>query len=453
VNWARCALSCAVLVTGLASPLFAQDVERTTVRYDENRSSCNDDSNARVKCVSIDSDREIYTTFGLDLRARYEGLQNNNFLESADDGYLWLRAMPRVDLHAGPFRFFAQPIAGYAVGVEPAAGAIDQTGLDLLQGFAEVQIGMGRVSALTVRGGRALVALGSERLVGTRYGPNSPQSFDGFRASFRRPHMMIDLLHVRPVLTGVEDFDDRTSKTKRLKAVYGTIGDPSAIGLDIYWLNYRDQEALYGGVRAIETRSTYGLRYYGSKGAVGWNWEAMLQGGRFDNKRISAWSVATETSIALSDLPLRPRIRMRANIASGDRNPDDRKLGTFNAMFPKGKYFGELSPLGPRNIYNVQPDISFDLNTALNLSLAFGMFWRASIDDGIYDLPGNEIRSARDGRARSIGKQSEIAMEWQVQPSMSYAASFSLFRPGRYLRQAGAKSSIALIGLEASYKF
>jgi hypothetical protein len=63
---------------------------------------------------------------------------------------------------------------------EPAAGATDQSRLDLLQGFAEVDLG-----PLTLRGGRQMVSLGTERLVGTRYGPNTPLAFDGARLLVR----------------------------------------------------------------------------------------------------------------------------------------------------------------------------------------------------------------------------------------------------------------------------
>jgi hypothetical protein len=90
--------------------------------------------------------------------------------------YLWARALPYADLHVGPLRAFVQPMASFAAGVKPAAGATDQSRLDLLQGFGEVDLG-----PLTLRGGRQMVSLGTERLVGTRYGPNTPLAFDGAR--------------------------------------------------------------------------------------------------------------------------------------------------------------------------------------------------------------------------------------------------------------------------------
>jgi len=46
-----------------------------------------------------------------------------------------------------------------------------------------------------------------------------------------------------------------------------------------------------------------------------------------------------------------------ATVPSGDNNPNDKDLQTFNPLFPKGKYFGELSLLGPYNLINLHPSI------------------------------------------------------------------------------------------------
>lgn len=432
---------------------MACDQAPTKVPSGAEWSLCHGNGGDRIESDMPDSNNEIYATIGMETRARYEGYANNNFDASADDGFLWVRAMPYADLHAGPLRLFVQPIAGYAFGVEPAKGPIDQTGLDLLQAFAELDIQIEGGSTIALRGGRALVALGSERLVGRRYGPNIPQSFDGLGATFKHQGSTLQILRIRPVQARLNNFDDLTSRSKQLDAVYVTVGNQSDSGLDMYWMRYRDKAAAYGGLTGIELRRTFGLRFYGSQSDVEWNWEAMVQNGRFENQRIRAWSIATETSVSLSTIRYEPRLRLRANISSGDRNPGDQKLGTFNAMFPKGKYFGELSPIGPRNIYNLNPDLTFNLTENLNIALAFGMFWRTSISDGVYDLPGNELRGTRNGGSRFIGNQFETTIEWQAQPTLSFAASFSMFRPGPFLKQAGAKASITMVGLEASYKF
>ena len=75
--------------------------------------------------------------------------------------------------------------------------------------------------------------------------------------------------------------------------------------------------------------------------------------------------------------------------------------GTFNTLVPKGKYFGELTPIGPSSIVNLQPGVEFELGAGVTLGLIGTAYWRASRDDGLYDIPGQLIRQAAGSRARS----------------------------------------------------
>lgn len=447
----------ALLTALLPLAAQAQEVAQTNLRYDEDWSVLHDaprEGWRQAKYIPLAKDGSAYLTLGGEARARFEGFDDNIWGDPPvpDDGYLWLRVLSHADLHAGPARVFVQGIAGYARGVGAGKGPADGTGIDLLQGFADVRVPLGGADSLTLRGGRELVALGSERLVGIRYGPNIPQAFDGVRAIADIGPVRLDAFHLRPVAIGAGNFDDRTSKTRRLDGLYATITPARDVGIDAYWLGYANEEARFGGRTGHETRDTFGLRFFGKRGDLGWNWEAMLQRGQFAGDRIRAWSLATETTWSFSQLPLKPRVRLRANIASGDRDPADRRLGTFNALFPKGKYFGELSPIGPRNIVNVHPSIDLDLGRGVSLELVAARFWRESRGDGIYDIPGGLIRPAGGSDARHIGDQVEISAGWQASALLSFTASLSAFRPGDYIRDTGLARTIHMVGAEAMLK-
>lgn len=447
----------ALLAALLPLAAQAQEVAQTNLRYVEDWSVLRDatrDGWREAKYIPITNDGAVYLTVGGEARARYEAFDNNLWGDppAPDDGYLLLRLMPHADLHAGPARVFVQGIAGYARGVGAGKGPADETGIDLLQGFADLRVPLGGADSLTLRGGRELVALGSERLVGIRYGPNIPQAFDGARAIADIGPVRVDAFHLRPVAIGAGDFDDRTSKTRRLDGLYATVTPAKDIGIDAYWLGYTNADARFGGRTGHETRDTFGLRFFGRRGDLGWNWEAMLQRGRFDGMPIRAWSLATETAWRFSQAPLTPRIRLRANIASGDRNPSDDRLGTFNALFPKGKYFGELSPIGPRNIVNLHPSVDFDFGKGVTVELAAARFWRESRGDGIYDIPGGLLRAAGASDARHIGDQVEISAGWQASALLSFTASLSAFRPGAYIRDTGPGRTIHMVGAEAVLK-
>ncbi|MFY8194991.1 MAG: alginate export family protein [Novosphingobium sp.] len=447
----------AALVTaslGLALPAHAQEPARTNLRYDEDWSA----QPPGPKNLRLDSQGHFRLTVGVELRARQESYADPMWGDAADDGYLWLRAMPFADLHAGPVRAFVQPIFAIARGVGGGNGPADQTGLDLVQGFVEARLLSSGRDDLTFRAGRALVALGSERLVGLRYGPNVPQPFDGLRLAWKHGAFKADLLDLGAVETKPGNFNDRGTKRRQLRAVYATVATRQAGSFDLYWISFRNRSARFGGLIGDERRETFGLRMSGGKplgrsARIGWNWETMVQRGRFAGLPIKAWSQATETSLAFPNAALSPRVRLRANYASGNAEASDDKIGTFDALFPKGRYFGELTPVGPRNIVNLHPSIDIAPSASVNVELSVAAFWRASTGDGIYDVPGQLIRPAGNSRDRHIGNQIEMGVSWQATQTIAISGSIARFGSGRFLRQTGSADPIYMAGLEAAYKF
>lgn len=445
----------ALLMMATSMPVVAQTSEAwqaptlTNTRYDEDWSKLADPANhdgrwtERFKYIPLGENAWLST--GIELRARSESFDNNLWggADAPDDRYLWLRAMPYADLHVGRLRAFVQPIAAYAVGVAPSAGPIDQSRIDLLQGFGEVDLG-----PVTVRAGRQMLSLGTERLIGTRYGPNVPLAFDGARADVALGKAQVSLIAVKAVQSGPGNFDDATSDTKALWGAYATLPE-----LDLYYLGYRNRAARFGGIDGRELRHSIGLRSHGVRGLWRWNIEGVAQFGHFAGQRIAAWTIGTEIGRSFATLPLSPDATLRFNIVSGDRKAGDGRLNTFNALFPKGKYFGELSPVGPTNIISVNPRINGALGGGVSASLAAMAYWRASRADGVYDIPGNLIRPAGDANARFIGRQAEMTLAWQVNPEWELSTSLSAFTPGAFIRQTGPAKTIAMLGMESNFRF
>lgn len=388
---------------------------------------------------------EAWLSTGIELRARSESYRDNLWGDAPapDDSYLWVRALPYADLHVGRVRTFVQPIAAYAVGVAPSAGPVDQTRVDLLQGFGEVDLG-----AVTLRAGRQMLSLGTERLIGTRYGPNVPLAFDGIRGDVTVGRAQLSLLAMKPVQPGAGTFDDRSSPTRSPWGAYVRLPE-----LDLYYLGYRNRAARFGDVAGRELRHSLGLRAYGSRGAWHWNVEGVAQFGRFDRQRIFAWTVGSEVGRQFEALPFSPDATLRFNVISGDGRKNDDRLGTFNALFPKGKYFGELSPVGPTNIVSVNPRISGALGGGVSASLAAMAYWRYSRADGVYDIPGNLIRAPGASRARFIGKEAEATLAWQATPEWELSTSLSAFTPGAFIRETGTARTIVMLGLESNFRF
>jgi hypothetical protein len=409
-----------------------------------------------LKYIPLGTD--AYLTTGVEARVRVEAFENDLWGDSPapDDAYLWTRALPYADLHVGKVRVFGQLAVIDSVGAAPRPTPIDETGIDLLQGFVEVA--HGDRNKVTLRGGRFLLGLGYERLVTTRWGPNTPLAFDGGLAVLEAGQKWrAQALYVRPVDAGTRDFDDATSGSRSLWGLYTTRRGLAVAGgktdIDVYYLGYRNTLAQFSGRSGREVRHTLGLRAAGKAGAWDWDWEAFYQFGSFAGLDISAWSLGTITGRTFGKAPLKPRVALSAAVISGDRNPQDGRLGTFNPLFPRGKYFGELSPLGPLNLLLAQPSVRFSISPEVALTLATSGYWRQSTSDGIYSIPGQLLRPAGGSNARYIGTEVEIAADWAPKRWLSFGAGFAAFKAGRFLSETGRDQTILFGGAQAMVRY
>jgi len=394
----------------------------------------------------------LVVTLSAEARLRYESFADPAWGDDTDDGYLWLRLISSAKVEAGATSIFVEPIIGYANGVASGPGPIAATGIDLLQAHADYSLNLSPGTRLRFSRGRALIGLGSERLIGRRYGPNIPQPFDGATLRLECGAVRVDAVAVEAVDIGPGDFDDRSGGRRRLRTIYLTAPIAAGFNADLYWIGYRQRGARLGNALGTEQRDTFGLRLFGMRGRLGWNRETMFQRGSFSGQRIAAWSQATETTLALSEEGLLRQLRLRANYASGNRAVTAERLESFNAMFPKGRYFGELTPLGPRNIINFNPAIVLQPIRALQVELNTAAYWRASRTDGIYDLAGQEIRPAGATRTRHVGNLIEANVSLEAADGFNLAASVGEFIAGRFIRQSGSTNTIYRFALEANFE-
>jgi hypothetical protein len=420
---------------------------------------------APLKYIPLDDAGDVYLTLGAELRLRYEWYGNNNWGEGPQDhdGYLWARAMPLADLHMGEnVRVFGQLITAFAYGLDVPKSPVDEDRLDLLQGFADVRLPVpgDHDPAVTLRLGRQLMTYGSGRLIDIRYGPNVLQPFDAAKAFFESERFRLDAFYARPVAPRFGEFDDRTDDDQALWSLYGTLkprpGSP--LGVDLYYIGYLNERAVFADRAGRELRHTLGARVFGEAKGWDWNFEFFYQFGDFDTGGatgdISAWAVASDTGYTFADAPLTPRVALRGNVISGDRDAGDIDVQTFNPLFPRGKYFGDLSPVGPSNLIHVNPYATLHLSDKLQVTGNLTFYWRESTDDGIYPVGGmNLVRPDGGSDARYIGTQAEVLLEYRLNRSFSVSASYSVFTAGKFIEDTGPDKPIHFVGLDATYRF
>jgi hypothetical protein len=431
----------------------------TPLRYTEDYSA----APASLKHIPLGDGGDWYLTLGNEIRVRYEFYQDNQWGQGPQDpgGFLWARVLPYSDLHLGPsFRAFGQIVSAFEWWDDTGLRPPDEDRLDVLQAFFDVSVPFGEDQSLLVRPGRQILRYGSDRLISMRYGSNVPLPFDGALARLETERWRIDAFYVQPVATDPGEWDDQSNDTQSLWSLYTTRALPSIgkrAGIDAYYIGYWDDEARFAQGPGEEMRHTLGVRFFGQKGAFDWDLEGFYQFGQYDmatrDGSISAWAVGSNIGYTFDAAPLRPRLGMKMNVISGDDDPNDADLRTFNSLFPKRKYFGEMGLIGPYNLIDVHPSLGLQLTSKTALELAAVVYWRYSTNDGIYNTPGNVIRTGFDTDARFIGTQLEAALTHEFSRELEAAATYEIFLPGSFIKDSGPDEIVHFVGIELLYRY
>ncbi len=416
-----------------------------------------------AKYIPLGGNPYLYLSLGLECRIEYEYDDNWMFGAGPQDhhGYVMNRVMPHFDFHAGDyFRLFSEFEFDYEDwrngGPRPY---IDEDRGDIHQAFVEMGPHASRPHGMSLRVGRQEIVLGSGRLFDNNEGPNVKLSFDGVRAIAESAHVRLDLFAVKPVGNILGWFDDVPNHAQSAWGSYLTVPTPivSRGQADLYYFGLDTKPATYNRGTADELRHTVGTRVFRPMGkGLDYNWEANYQWGSFGSDSIRAWSVSTETGFTFDRLRLHPRPLLRADVYSGDGNPANQALGTFNPLFPRGAYFTpKVIPfLGPQNLIDLHPVVQFQLKTNVTGAFAWDWYWRQSTEDGIYAFgSGVLIDPAGASHARYLGNQGDLEIRWAPVEHTIIAFNFAGFEPGTLFNTLVYKAAPIAANLGFTFRF
>jgi hypothetical protein len=352
-------------------------------------------------------------------------------------------------------RMFTQLQSSLENGREGGPRPTDKDELDLHQAFLDVKVNFGKEGSLVLRSGRQELLYGSQRIISVREGPNVRQSFDGFRGMVRTGDIRVDVFATKPVQTNRYVFDDGTDNNRGLWGLYSVLPLPMIAGgnIDLYYVGYHNAEASFDQGTASETRHSVGTRLWRTARPIDYNFEFIYQWGRVGNGDIRAWTAASDTGYTFSSLPFHPRLGLRANVTSGDRDPKNPNLQTFNPLFPKGSYFSEDNLVGPANHIDVNPCVDLYFTDRLTLSVDWDFFWRQSTQDGVYNNAVVLVRSGKNSTARYVGSQPQAQLQWNLGRHLTFVAVYAHFFAGQFLRETGASKDVNYFTTWLTYKF
>ncbi len=373
----------------------------------------------RLKFIPLNDSGTNYLTFGLENRTEFQYLNNNDWGAGPQNvtGNVLERLMPDIDLRLGDHaRVFLTLAFNEFTGKYPRPG-IDKDIGDGHEGFVEFGSNLHDPHpGWDVIVGRQEVVLGTGRLLDDNEGVNVRSAFDGVRVGYDIPRGRIDLIVVKPVEINPGAWDDAPDPSITLWGLYASnLRWSQRFMSDVYFLDYDAKSAMYGNQSAREQRRTVAGRYFNRlpgqspRAGFDYNIETGFQWGSFGNRSIRAWGAGGNIGWTLPGEVWRARFGLQADAISGDKGQPN-TLGTFNALFPRGAYFGsKFALIGPANLLAVQPQFWFHPLQNVTGDICWIWFWRESTKDALYSFENVPLRPANLSDARYIGSQPNLS--------------------------------------------
>jgi hypothetical protein len=430
------------------------DIDWQYLANPANRQDWTDD----LHYIHLGSGEGQYLSLNGQIRERGEYQDHPAFgAQPSDNGYFLQRYLSSADLHLGSrFRTFFQLDSGLISGRDggPRPG-IDEDKFDVNQGFIDIVPYRHGDDQLTVRSGRQLISLGSTRLVAIGAGLNVEQPFDGFRLTLHQSGWTADGIAVRPVSIGTGVLDNEPNSREELWGINLTHPVPhlKSTFVDLLYLGFDHKQARYTQGTGREQRETIGGRIWSHTSTWDYDFEYTGQFGRFGTGNIRAWGTGYHLGYTFTKSKFAPHPEIDGGVLSGDNNPHDNTLHTFNPLFPNGNYLNESILLGPYNLIIVRPTMKYTFNRKLSSNTNVEMLWRQSTQDGVYNIVGILTHPPAGSSASFIGSQIQEVIDYSFSRHWSGSLAYEHFFAGQFLKQSPPGKSVNFISPQLMWNF
>lgn len=447
-----------ILTCSTIKPVYCQQVPLLNLRYNEDYSVLKNDTSKKwykaIKYIHLKKSTSLYVSIGGEYRYQLQYLKNEDWGDAAKKEYTAIhnRLLLHGDFHIGKrFRFFGQFVSTTVTGKEPPIRSIDENLLDVHQAFADLTI-IDNINKLIIRTGRQELLYGSQRLIAVREGPNNRLSFDAVKAFYVKNNLQVDLFFSHPVRNRTGVFDDLINHTEKLWGTYVTVNKlPVIRNADFYYIGYQNKNKNFDTIVATENRHSIGVRLWKSEKAFQYDIEALYQFGKIGSGTINAYTASANITYKFHLLKFTPVIGLKTEVISGDKSAKDRKMNTFNPLFPRGSYFGLAALIGPVNLIDLHPSVEIRLHRKIAFVADYDMFWRYSGADGIYGANAAIIYPA--AFSKHIGNQLGISIEYTPIQYLEISPELTFFKAGSYLKEVSAGKDIVFAAITIQFKF
>ena len=416
----------------------AQDFK--LMRYDEDYSVLKDSSRTfynKLKYIQLSKNDKFYLSLGGEARGEFDYALNEDWgeINTGGDVFFLQRYHLHSDLHLGDrIRVFGQIRSGLENGRKNGPRPIDEDELNIQNLFVDILPYKIRDKSLTIRLGRQELSYGSGRLIDAREGPNLRLYFDGAKIAYLSSNLKVDAFVMANTVIYKGVFDNTSTRQANLWGIYSSFISPKNKNFDFYYIGINRNNARFNAAIEDELRHTLGARFWRNGLGVVYNFETGYQFGKFGSGNISALAISSEIGYVFHRSTGLPTLKLKTDYISGDKNPNDGRLGTLNAMYPNGGYFGMNPQAGPANLISIHPNLIWNPAKNITLTLETVFNWRNSLNDGVYTPSGALRLLSSNSKERYIGTTYMTTFSWKINHFFNYNIGVQHFKTGSFIR-------------------
>jgi len=410
-----------------------------------------------LKYISLGAEDRFLTLSG-EIRFRPEGFRIRGVgdIPSTHDGYFLQRYLFGADFHLNQrFRVYTEIQSGLINGKLSSPRPTDKDSLDLHQAFFEWREKLRGDRVFSLKVGRQELVIGSSRLISASPGLNVKRSFDGTVLAVKGKVWRWDAGFAKLVSLSKGAFDDYPDHEQTFWGIAATRKSPrfKQGQLGFYYLGLDRARSVYAQGIGREQRHTVGLKWSGTGSRLDLNYDAIFQWGNFSGAPVQAWAFSTETGYRISKTHWKPRLSVRADFASGDKDPADPKLQAFNPLFPGNSYAGAVGLLGPTNLTDVTPALTMMPHQKIVLIVECPNYWRTSLQDGIYSTDLRLLIPPGAGQGSYVGTNPGIVPVWQATRHIMLQGAVTRFLSGGFLNKTFVANGFGFYSFSFVYRF
>lgn len=369
-------------------------------------------------------------------------------------------------------------------------GAEGDDAFDLRQAW--IEIGNTKQFPLTAKIGRQILSYGDERLIGAFDWNNIGRTFDAVKLRWEEKAWSLDAFASSVVVPERGSFNQSDvfngNELDRQQIFSGLYFSTTALGpqvTDLYALHLHEndspryQQNVFGDTNFF----TFGFRVKSKPGAfapepesglskdgktvapaptkrpVGFDYdaEAAFQTGEVRGLDLTAFAVHAGVGYTF-DTAWLPRLGVAYNYGSGDGDPADGDIETFQNLFPTNhKFYGQIDAFSWQNMQDLEVSFKMQPHKAVTVRAEYHAFWLASTDDVWYRANGATAVRPLSPASRSAGSycgsEADLIVTWNVNKHLQVEGGYSHFFAGDYLDDTGPADDADFAYVQAKITF